>query len=166
MKFLIRRIKPEERAEDLRLLVPAYLEIWNHVENLPYLSFTGLPFEEAQVQDWCRAHVTAGVRYFGAIATDNELAGILLTRQNRIEGFELLSIGVMPIHKRLGIGRQLVRHGIDVAREKGYRAVDVQVYASNAPMLCLLLKEGFVPVRMEYQRGPRGEDLVHLKRYL
>lgn len=92
--------------------------------------------------------------------------GILVTRSNPIEGFELFSIGIESAEKRKGIGRRLVRHGVETARSEGYRAVDGQVYAVNAPMLCLLLNERFVPVRMEHHRGPGDEDLVHLKKYL
>lgn len=166
MTVSIRELIPETRPEDLEALVPAYLSIWNHSENRQFLSFTGQPFEEARVRDWFGQHIAAGVRYFAAFSSAGQLVGILVVRVNLIEGFELFSLGVLPGEKRRGVATQLVRHGIEVALALGYRSVDGQVYATNVPMLRLLLSEGFVPIRMEHHRGPRGEDIVHLKKYL
>jgi ribosomal protein S18 acetylase RimI-like enzyme len=165
MTITIRELIPEKRPEDMEALVTAYLSIWNHSDNRQFLSFTGQPFEEAQVRGWFDQHIAAGVRYFSAVGPEDQLVGILVVKANPIEGFELSGIGVVPGEKRRGVATQLVRHGIEVASEQGYRCVDGQVYATNAPMLRLLLGEGFVPVSMEHHRGPRGEDLVHLKRY-
>ena len=165
MTYSIRQMIPETRPQDLEALVPAYLSIWNHPENRPFLSFTGQPFEEAQIRGWFSQHIAAGVRYFAAFGLDDQLVGILVVRVNAIEGFELFSLGVIPGEKRHGVATQLVRHGIEVASAQGYRSVDGQVYATNVPMLHLLLSEGFVPIRMEHHRGSMGEDIVHLKRY-
>jgi ribosomal protein S18 acetylase RimI-like enzyme len=165
MTISIRELIPETRSEDLEALVPVYLSIWNHSENKRFLSFTGQPFEEAQIREWFGQHIAAGVRYFAAVDPAGQLVGVLVVRVNRIEGFELSGLGVIPEEKRRGVATQLVRHGLAVASEQGYRCVDGQVYATNVPMLCLLLNEGFVPARMEHHRGPGGEDLVHLKKY-
>ena len=93
MKRSIRELVPENCAEDMEVLAPAYLEIWNHPDNLRFLSFTGRAFEDEQLRQWCGAHLQAGVRYFGAFRPERRLAAMLLTRQNPTEGFELLSIG-------------------------------------------------------------------------
>jgi ribosomal protein S18 acetylase RimI-like enzyme len=163
---MIRELTPENLEQDMELFVPAYLAIWNHAENLKYLSFTGQRFDEAQVGQWASRHITDGIRYFGATGEDGRIAGLLLTRAIPYGGFELFSLGVLPEEKRRGLGASLVRHGVGLAREDGYPAVEVRVFAGNAPMLCLLLNQGFVPVRMEHHKGPTGEDLVHLKRYV
>ena len=162
----IRELEPGTNRKDLETVVPAYLEFWNHPESLEYLSLTGRPFEEKQVRVWCAAHCTDGIRYFGAFSQAEALEGLLLTKQNPVEGFGLFSLGVRHECKRKGLGRRLVRHAVDVARHDTYRSVDVHVYAENAAMLCLVLNEGFVPVRMDHRRGPSGQDLVHLRRYL
>ena len=150
----------------MALLVPAYMATWNHPDNLRFLSFTGRRFEEAQLRDWCRRHIVAGVRYFSAFEGGQHVIGILLTRENPLEGFELFSVGLLPEQQRRGVGASLVIHGLGIASSERFGAVDVQVYAINAPMLCLLLNKGRVPVPIEYHCGPRGEDLIHLKKYL
>ena len=166
MSVIIRELIPETDPQDMELLVPAYLAIWNHPDNLQFLSFTGRRFEETQVRDWCSRHIAAGVRYFGAFEEEQNIIGILLTKADPLQGFELYSLGVWPQQHRRGVGTSLVRHGLRVASLDEYQAVDAQVYATNAPMLCLLLNQGFLPVRIEYHRGLQGEDLVHLKKYL
>lgn len=169
-KTEIKELIPEKRPEDMEMLVPAYLAIWNHPDNMRFLSLTGRPFEESQVRDWFGQHLASGVRYFGAFDSDSTPAdgpaGILITHADRVASFDLLAIGIRPDRKRSGIGSQLVGHGVDVALNDGYKAVDVRVYAMNAAMLCLVISKGFVPVRIDYHRGPGGEDLVHLKKYL
>jgi ribosomal protein S18 acetylase RimI-like enzyme len=163
--MMITELIPQTSANDRDRFVPAYLDIWNHPDNLGFLSFTGQRFEEKQVQDWCSRHLKDGVRYFGSLGEEWEVNGLLVTRAIPFGGFELFSIGILPESKRLGIGRTLVRHGLEFARTDGYPAVEARVFATNAPMLCLLLNEGFAPVDMEHRKGPLGEDLVHLKRY-
>jgi len=152
--------------EDLKMLVPAFLRIWNHPDNLRFLSFTKIEFEEKWVREWCGGHIAVGVRYFGATDPHDRFLAILLTGQNPLEGFELMSIGVEPAEKRRGIGTALIRHGVELARQERYQAIEGKVFATNAPMLSLLLGEEFLPVRIEPRRGPVGEDLVHLRRYL
>jgi ribosomal protein S18 acetylase RimI-like enzyme len=162
----LRELVPGESDDDARIFVEAFLAIWNHPENLPFLSFTGRSFDEAQVRGWCREHMSSGVRYFAELLEQETAVGILASRANPLEGYELFSLGVSPGAKRRGIGRRLVRHAIDIAKEAHFLAADADVFANNAPMLCLLLQEGFLPVRIDHHRGPRGEDLVHLKRLL
>ena len=162
----VRRLCPQEDVSDLEITVSAYLEIWNHPDNLPFLSFTGQPFLESQIREWCTARGPAGITYSGAFDVGDRLIAVLVSRASRLEGFELVGMGVFPAEKKRGIGRRLVRHALGYAQSQGYIAADAQVFATNVPMLCLLLTEGFIPVRMEHRRGPRGEDLVHLKKQL
>ena len=164
MDFTILELNPQSSPEDRSSLIPAYLAIWNHPDNLPYLSFTGVAFTELQVAGWFSAHEAANVRYFVAVNQAGTIAAIAVIRQDPVEGFELWGLGAAPEFKRTGGGRALIRHVLKIAGSAGYRAVDTQVFANNAPMLRLLLAEGFMPVRMDYHRGPSGEDLVHMKR--
>ncbi len=162
----IEELNPEQNPDDMERLAPAFLAIWNDPGNLKYLSFTGLPFEAAQVRGWLGRHRAAGVRYLCAVERGAGIIGILAVRANATEGFELMALGVAPARQHKGVGKRLARSGIETARATGFRAVDAQVYAGNADMLRMLLGLGFVPVRMEHHRGPAGEDLVHLKLYL
>jgi ribosomal protein S18 acetylase RimI-like enzyme len=164
MSVTIRELIPEPGSQDESAFVPAWLAIWNDPANLPFLSLTGRPFEEEWIRERLEARIASGVRYFAAGEESTE--AILVTVESPIEGFELLGLGVRPESKRRGFGLALVRHGVGTARDLGYRAVDAKVFANNAAMLCLLLKEGFLPVRMQHGRGPAGEDLLHLKAVL
>lgn len=166
MVFTIREFVPEKSADDLKVLLPAYLMIWNAPENLQFLSFTGRPFAEAQVRAWFSDHLERGGRYFGAVDSQGEIHGILVTHSSPIDGFEALSVAVLPSTKRQGIGEQLVQHAVKVASTDGYRVVDGRVFAENILMLRLLLKLNFIPIRMDYNRGVNGEDIVVLRRLL
>ena len=165
MDLTIRECRPQSSVDDLTALLPAYLAIWNHPDNLPFLSFTRLAFTEPQVREWFSAHEAAGVRFFAAQRESGAIEALAITRENPVEGFELWGLGVAPERKGSGWGRRLVRHGIAFAEGAGYRAVTTQVFANNVPMLRLLLGERFLPVRMDHHRGAAGEDLVHLALY-
>jgi ribosomal protein S18 acetylase RimI-like enzyme len=165
MELTIQELVPETNNDDLERLVPAFLTIWNDPSNLPFLSFTGRRFEEKQVRAWFSQHLRARVRYDAAISPNGHIVGVLLTHNEPIDGFQLMSIGILPEQKRKGVGRRLIERGVSLAMEMEYRTADAQVYATNTAMLRLLLDLGFVPVRMEHRRGPAGEDLVHLKLY-
>lgn len=163
---LIRELTPENNPADVDTLLPALLSIWNARENHRFLSFTGQPFFEPQVRGWFAGHLSSGIRYFAAMDQIGQIRAIVVVKANRLEGYEILGLGVSPDNKRKGFGNRLVDYSVDVARAEGYRAVDTAVFATNAPMLRLLLGRRFVPVRMAYHLGPAGEDLVHLRCYL
>ncbi len=166
MEIQITEKIPQQNPDDMKILVPSFLRIWNDPFNLPFLSFTGCAFKEELFRAWCQQHLNIGVRYFTATMTENVVAGILVIKENLLEGFEIQGLGVLPSQKEKGVGTQLVKYGIELAKTQGYQAIDVQVYAPNIPMLRLLLAEEFIPVRMEHRLGPKGEDLLHLKKYL
>jgi ribosomal protein S18 acetylase RimI-like enzyme len=166
MAFTVREFIPEKSADDLKVLLPAYLMIWNAPENLEFLSFTGRPFEEIQVRAWFSDHLARGGRYFGAVSSNCEVHGILITRSNPIDGFEALSVAVSPSTKRRGIGERLLQRAVELAITEGYRAIEGQVFAHNIAMLRLLLKLSFIPIRMNHNRGVNGEDVVVLRRTL
>ena len=164
--FIIREYFPAEDNEQLEQLLSSYLEIWNHPENLPYLSLTQVPFDEQTVREWFLAHRDVGVHYFAALDNDDSILGIAVVRVNPVIGIELGGIGVRVGHKGQGIGGALIKTVLEKASSDGFRAVDVRVFTVNVWMLRLLLGMGFIPVRMEHPRGSGGEDLLHLKYYL
>ena len=166
MNIQIIELIPQQNPNDVDILVPSFLRIWNDPANLLFLSFTGRTFTEELLHTWCEQHLSAGIRYFAATVTKNDVTGILVIKENVIEGFKIQGLGVLPSQKRQGVGTRLVKHGVELAEIEGYQAIDVQVYAPNIAMLRLALAEGFIPVRMEHRRGPNGEDLIHLKKYI
>ena len=164
--FSIKEFIPEDRVDDKKALLPAFLEIWNAPENLKYLSFTLKPFEPETVSFWLDNHKEQGGRYFCALNNSNEILGITVIKVSPIDGFEIYGIGVRPELKRHGIGSELITHAIGVAEKLGFKDIVALVFADNPAMLRLLLSLGFIPSGMEYHKRSDGADIVHLKRYL
>lgn len=76
---------------------------------------------------------------------------------------------VAATQRRRGLGRRLVEHMLERARED-YRlaAVRISVFADNTPALLLYGAAGFVPCGMEERRDPRGRRraLLHMEKCL
>jgi ribosomal protein S18 acetylase RimI-like enzyme len=163
---MIREFIPEKDAEDLALLLPAFLRIWNAKENLKFVCLTLRPFDEVQARGMFNRHLAGGIRYFGAVDAKGEIRGILVTRTNPCEGFEFANLGIQPEFKRKGIGRALIKHALHLAEQDNFRAVEGKVFADDIPMLRLALDLGFLPIRMEYGRRADGGHIVHMKKCL
>ena len=88
------------------------------------------------------------------------------TREGMRPGLYLSSGRLRKNYRQKGIGKSLINKGVDMAREKGFKALDIAVFADNKAMLILLIKTDFKPIRIESHARFDGEDLVHLKRYL
>jgi L-amino acid N-acyltransferase YncA len=162
----IREFIPQENAADKAALLPAFLDIWNAPENLPYLSFTGIPFDPETVNMWFDHHLDQGGRYLGAEDDDGRILGIAVIKADPVTGFELFGAGVRAECRRRGIGRALLERGIALAAGLGFKAVAGTVFADNTAMLRLLLAMDFVPVGMEHHKRWDGADTVLLKRCL
>lgn len=161
---MIREFLPESNDAEMDLLLSAYLAIWNHPENLPFLSFTGKLFETSEVRGWFSNRITKGVRYFASVGDKGQIAGIVLTSNLENHGFNIGGIGVLPEQKGKGIGKALVRKVFSEAELLGYNEVETEVFPNNTRMLRLLLGLGFVPFKMEYGRGATGEDFLLLRK--
>ncbi|MCG8686103.1 MAG: GNAT family N-acetyltransferase [Desulfobacterales bacterium] len=165
MKRFIREFIPEKSADDKDKLLPAFLDIWNHADNLKFLSFTMKPFDQTIVRFWLENHKEQGGHYFCYADQNDDIAGIAVVKINPIEGFELFGLGVRPEFKSQGIGSKLIEYTINQARTLDFKAVDVSVFADNIRMLRLLLSLDFVPVSMDFHKRSDGTDVVHMKRY-
>lgn len=83
--------------------------------------------------------------------TDGKAAGILLYLRRHIESEnqvtrEVLFIETLAIdagYRGRGIGRQLLQAAAQIAREKGYDGVELQVNAKNADAYAFYKKYGF-----------------------
>ena len=162
----IREFIPADSADDKNTLLSAFLETWNATENLQYLSFTLKPFGEDTVRTWLGTHKEQGVRYFCAVREEGDILGIVVVKDNPVDGFELYGVGVRPDFQRKGIGRKLIEHVIHLAETLGFKDVGSSVFADNAVMLRLLISFHFVLVGMEYHKRADGADIVHMKLYL
>ncbi len=89
----------------------------------------------------------------------------MVSKVNPLDGFEIYGIGVLPKLKGKGIGRELIKHVILIAKDHGFKVINTVVFADNKAMLCLLLTTDFLPTGMEYHKRADGVDAVHLKRY-
>lgn len=162
LSMRIRELIPEDRIEDKKMLLPVFLQIWNASENLKFLSPTLIPFAPELVQIWLENHKAQGGRYFGALDEKNNILGVMVVKENPIEGFEIYGLGVLPEKKGNGVGRILLEHASVTAENRGFKAISTLVFADNTAMLCLLLKSGYVPVAMEYHKRSDGADAVRL----
>lgn len=50
--------------------------------------------------------------------------------------------------------------------EKGFKSIEVAVFADNKNMLSLVIKNYFKPVKIEYRKRHDGEDIIYFKKYL
>ncbi len=68
--------------------------------------------------------------------------------------------------RNLGIGGLLLDTAINEAMEKGFKSIEVAVFADNKNMLSLVIKNYFKPVKIEYRKRHDGEDIIYFKKYL
>ena len=162
--ILVREFVPEDEAEEKLALLPVFLKIWNAPENLKYLSHTLIPFASEQVQAWLENHKQLGGRYFCALDEQDSILGVMVVKEDPLEGFEIYGLGLLPEHKGRGIGRMLVEQAAVVAESHGFRDVKALVFADNTAMLCLLLTSGYTPVSMEHHKRSDGAYALWLKR--
>jgi len=102
------------------------------------------------------ANLLAGPCCFALIALrEGEPAGFALARQVADE-CELLSLGVLPTQRRLGVGRALLAAVCAEAAAKGSRHIYLEVAADNWAGRALYEALGFVPSawRKNYYRRP------------
>lgn len=107
------------------------------------------------------ASLLSGPGCFALIALcDGEPAGFALARQAADE-CELLSLGVLPARRRLGVGRALLSAVCEQAMANGVRHIYLEVAADNCAGRALYQALGFVPRawRKNYYRKP-GEAAI------
>jgi len=72
-------------------------------------------------------------------------AGLLIARAAADEA-ELLTIGVLPPARQLGLGRALLRHAADALRGRGIARLFLEVDEGNGPAIMLYESLGASPV--------------------
>ncbi len=158
------RIMQADGANNCALL-EAYLKLFNDAENLPFLSYTGIPFSRELVAGWLADAAQCGIEYYTAVNEDGDIKGIMVTRHHNAENYELFSLVVDRNERHAGLGSALIETAIHKARDNGFKAVDIAVFADNARMLSLVIRHGFKPVRIEARKRFDGEDVVYLRKY-
>ena len=94
---------------------------------------------------------------FALAAVDQAPVGLILMRAIAGEA-EVLTLAVQPTHRRQGVGRALLRAGLDGALAAGAETVFLEVAADNSAALALYRAAGFEAAghRAGYYHRPGG----------
>lgn len=104
--------------------------------------------------------------------------GVYVLLPTRPETIELVNVAVEENYQGRGIGKQLVKHAVDRARELGYRTVEVGTGNSGVGQLALYQKCGFRMTGIDrdffirhyeeeiYENGIQVTDMVRLSQDL
>ncbi len=92
---------------------------------------------------------------------EGELAGYIGGR-TVAEETEIFNVAVAPKFRRNGIGKALVERYIGTVREKGTKAIYLEVRTSNLSAITLYEKAGFVfcGIRKDYYDDPKENALL------
>ena len=115
------------------------------------------------------AEIMSITGFFGQLAwVDERLAGFALALDLR-EECEILALGVLPSHRREGIGSVLLDSVCAEGRVRGAERIVLEVAVDNSAALSLYSGRGFIPVghrRNYYRRASRRGDALVLRRVL
>ncbi len=139
------------KSDHFSKLTNAYLKLFNNKENLRFLSFTNIPFDTNTITSFLKNTSVEDVEYYVAISHKNDVIGISAFESDLIKGFNIIEVVVDSSYREYGIGSSLINKGIELAEKKGFKVIDINVFADNTPMLILLLKMDFKIVRIENQ---------------
>jgi len=160
------RYDPNLNQENFSKLEEAYLNLLNEKDSLKFLSESNLLFDSNTISSFLKNAHSEEVEYNVALTTADEIIGVSAFKCDVIKGFDIIGVVVDQNYRLKGIGNALINKGIEEADKKGFKAVDISVFADNRSMLILLIKLGFKPIKIENHARFDGEDLVHLKKYL
>ena len=94
-----------------------------------------------------------------------EAGGLVIARAVADEA-EILTIGVVPVARRHGLGHQLLNAALTEARRRRAETIFLEVAADNAAARALYVSAGFTEAgRRRHYYGP-GQDAVLLRRRL
>lgn len=166
MNIKVKQIGAESEKIDIDRFIDTFLKLFNDEQNLLFLSFTNIPFTREILQNWLIEARQSGVEYYVACEQADNIVGITSVRFSPVESFEILALVVDNRYRNLGIGCLLLDTAINEATEKGFKSIEVAVFADNKNMLSIVIKNYFKPVKIEYRKRYDGEDIVYFKKYL
>lgn len=93
---------------------------------------------------------------FGSLALLGTVPSAFILCRLAGDDSELLTLGVVPDHRRRGLARALLRDALDQAARMGARRMVLEVAADNLAALALYGGVGFTAIgrRRAYYRGP------------
>lgn len=115
-------------------------------EHLPTLITREAPQPLEDSAQFVRSHLGDHSAIFIALADGQIVGNIDITRQQREELRHRASIGmsVAASHRRLGIGRSMLSHGINWAAEQGIERLELEVTTNNPAGIALYESLGFI----------------------
>ena len=142
-------------------MAPAQIDEGTHRDLDAVVAIMDAAFDDRFGEAWTRSQCAGilpmpGVTLTVAKGQDGLPAGFGLQRVIAGEG-ELLLLAVHPDHRHRGIGRQLLLHFIDSARNEGSSRAHLEVRDGN-PAVDMYLSAGFKIVgrRRKYYQGRTG----------
>jgi acetyltransferase len=134
------------RPEDEPLIIAMHARHSENTIRMRYFSMVKTLSRDSLIRlchlDYDREMALAAVTVDGA---DERMLGVSRYYLHPETGDAEFALIVSDAHQRLGLGRQLLRRLIEVARERGVKRLVGLVLSENAPMLALTASLGFTP---------------------
>lgn len=109
---------------------------------------------------------------------NNQVIGVYVLLPTRPDTVELVNIAVVEDQHGKGIGKRLVEHAIETAKEKGYKTIEIGTGNSSIGQLALYQKCGFRMTGIDkdffirhyeeeiFENGIQCRDMVRLSQEL
>jgi ribosomal protein S18 acetylase RimI-like enzyme len=127
-------------------------------------------------QNLVEEYIARGICY---VAEDSQkLVGVYVLLPTRPETVELVNIAVVESQQGKGIGKRLVLHALKVAKEHGFKTIEIGTGNSSVGQLVLYQKCGFRIVGVDrdffirhypeeiYENGIQCRDMIRLSKDL
>jgi ribosomal protein S18 acetylase RimI-like enzyme len=127
-------------------------------------------------QNLVEEYIARGICY---VAEDSQkLVGVYVLLPTRPETVELVNIAVVESQQGKGIGKRLVLHALKVAKELGFKTIEIGTGNSSVGQLVLYQKCGFRIVGVDrdffirhypeeiYENGIQCRDMIRLSKDL
>ncbi len=118
-------------------------ETWRHIMNTCFAHLaghTGTTTEIVRSYFTSEKHLPGGLKL---LWKNGEAVGAVHTVQEDGETAFVEQVAVLPEYQRQGLGRQLLRAGMQKAREVGFENIRLSVNGENEKAVALYLDEGF-----------------------
>ena len=140
-------------------------------------AFFSIPWSEASIAHYAQAGNTVFVvaRSEEPYIPEKDCPETAGGRPRRVVGYaavfcaadegNLVSIGVDPDYREMGIGRELLDLSCEMAMDRGITSINLEVRESNTPAIALYEQEGFVCTgkRPSFYRNPTEDALLYIR---
>lgn len=89
---------------------------------------------------------------------DDSIIGIIVLQPRDSETAEIMNLAVHPHMQGKGIGQALIKQGIEAARNKGYKTLEIGTGNSSIGQLALYQKAGFRITEIDHDFFIRNYD--------